>query len=209
MADDVGFIPNQVLMQKSFHFIFSRTLAYAYICTHARVCVCMHETYTRRSWECVRIHMYAYTCSRVSVTFHVQKKFIWSKNKLYFPLTLSSSQFSPYRALNQPWDLEFLHRWGTGARVACTRMHVYVYICLKHVHTNLKHVCTYTWMRTHALGFPWPFISKNKSLFGPKISYIFHKHFPQVNFHLIRPKTTLGFRILISLENRDPSRKGV
>ena len=65
-------------------------------------------------------------------------------------------------------------------------MHVYVYTCMKHAHEDLENACAYACMRMHALGFLWPFISK-KSLFGPKISYIFHKHFPQVNFHLIRP----------------------
>ena len=65
----------------------------------------------------------------------------------------------------------------------------------------MKHACAYVCMRTHALRFLWPFFSKN-SLFDPKISYIFHKHFPQVNFHLIRPSTNLGYRILTSFGNK-------
>ena len=65
----------------------------------------------------------------------------------------------------------------------------------------MKHACAYVCMHTHALRFLWPFFSKN-SLFDPKISYIFHKHFPEVNFHLIRPSTNLGFRILTSFGNK-------
>ena len=68
--------------------------------------------------------------------------------------------------------------------LGCTHMYVYVYACMKHVHVELEHACAYACMCMHALKFPWYLFSKN-SLFGPKISYIFHKHFPQVNFHLI------------------------
>ena len=60
--------------------------------------------------------------------------------------------------------------------LAYTRMHMYMYACMKHAHADLKHACAYACMRTHALGFPWSLFLKN-SLFGPKISYIFYKHF--------------------------------
>ena len=65
-------------------------------------------------------------------------------------------------------------------------MHVYAYACIKHVHIDLEHVFAYVCMHRHALGFLWHFFSKN-SLFGPKISYVFLKHFSQLNFHLIGP----------------------
>ena len=37
--------------------------------------------------------------------------------------------------------------------LACAHMPVYVYACMKHVHTELEHACAYACMRTHALGF--------------------------------------------------------
>ena len=70
--------------------------------------------------------------------------------------------------------------------LACTHMPVYAYACMKHVQANLEHACTYACMHTHALGFLWPFFSKNIFIL-PKISYIFHKYFLQVSFQLIRP----------------------
>jgi len=58
------------LMQKKpvFHSFWNPSM-----CTHARVCIRIHEACARRSRACMRIHMYAYTCSRVSVTFIFQK----------------------------------------------------------------------------------------------------------------------------------------
>ena len=50
-----------------------------------------------------------------------------------------------------------------------------VYVCI--LELELKHAYAYTCMRAPALRFPWPFFFK-KSLFVPKISYIFHKNFP-------------------------------
>jgi len=41
--------------------------------THTRVCVRMHEACICRAWTCVRIHVYAYACPRVSVVFIFQK----------------------------------------------------------------------------------------------------------------------------------------
>jgi len=65
--------------------------------------------------------------------------------------------------------------------LACASMHVYAHACKEHVYTELEHGYTYACMRMHALGFSRLLFSKN-SLFGPKISYSFHKNFPQVNF---------------------------
>jgi len=56
----------------------------------------------------------------------------------------------------------------------------------------LTHACVCVCMHAHtrvytlAFGFLLPFFSKN-SLFVPKVSYIFYKHFPQINFLLIGP----------------------
>ena len=86
-------------------------------------------------------------------------------------------------------------------------MPVYAYVCMKHAHAELEHACTYACMRTHALGFPWPYFSKN-SLFDSWKSYIFWKHFPQVNLNLMGLKTTLGFRTLTSLRKGGSSHKG-
>ena len=61
--------------------------------------------------------------------------------------------------------------------LACACMHVYAYAYMKHAHAELEHACAFACMHTHALGFSWSLFSKN-SLFGQKISYIFHKHFP-------------------------------
>ena len=70
--------------------------------------------------------------------------------------------------------------------LTCAHMPMYAYACTKHAHAGLEHACTYACMYTHALRFSWPFFSKN-SLFSSWKSYIFRKHFPQVNFNLIRP----------------------
>ena len=88
--------------------------------------------------------------------------------------------------------------------LACACIHMYEYACMKHAYAKLEHACAYMCMRTHVLGFPWSHFFKN-SLFNQKISYIFHKYFLQVNFHLIG---TLGFRVLTSLGNEGPSHKG-
>ena len=48
-SDDMGFVPNQILMQKTFPFIVSGTLA------------------------CVRMHVYMYACPRVFVAFIFQR----------------------------------------------------------------------------------------------------------------------------------------
>ena len=70
--------------------------------------------------------------------------------------------------------------------LACACIHMYEYACMKHAYAKLEHACAYMCMRTHVLGFPWSHFFKN-SLFNQKISYIFHKYFLQVNFHLIGP----------------------
>ena len=60
--------------------------------------------------------------------------------------------------------------------------------CMRtHAQVELEHACVYACIHTHALGFLWPFFSQKKSFILPKLSYIFHKEFPQVKFHLIRP----------------------
>ena len=66
----------------------------------------------------VRTHTQVCVCTlRVSCGLSFQKISYSSKNKLYFPRTLSSSQFSSDLALNQLWALEYYHHWGTGAQV--------------------------------------------------------------------------------------------
>ena len=65
--------------------------------------------------------------------------------------------------------------------LACAHMPVYVYVCMKHAHAGLEHACVYACMRMHALGFLWPFFSKN-SLFSSQTSYIFLKRFSSSQF---------------------------
>ena len=68
--------------------------------------------------------------------------------------------FIPNQILNAK-NLSFI----VSGTLACTRMLVYAYVCMKHALASLEHACTYMCMHTHALGFLWPFFSKN-SLFG-------------------------------------------
>jgi len=45
--------------------------------------------------------------------------------------------------------------------LACVRMPVYVYACIKLAYTGLEHAYAYASLHMHALGFPWPLFSKN------------------------------------------------
>ena len=45
--------------------------------------------------------------------------------------------------------------------LACLRMPVYVYACMKLGYVSLEHAYTYMCLRRHALGFTWPLFSKN------------------------------------------------
>ena len=66
--------------------------------------------------------------------------------------------------------------------------HMHACPCMRtHTQAELEHACVYACIHTHALGFLWPFFSQKKTFILPKLSYIFHKEFPQVKFHLIRP----------------------
>ena len=57
-------------------------------------------------------------------------------------------------------------------------MHAPVCVCMLEVCVpKLENACADVCMRMHALGSMWSFFFKN-SLSSPKISYIFHKHFP-------------------------------
>ena len=87
------------------------------------------------------------------------------------------------------------------------RMPVYAYAYMKHVHAELEHACAYACIRTHTLGFLW-FLFSKKSLFSPKKSYIFPKHFLKSISIRLGPKPTLGFRIPTLLGNGGSSCKG-
>ena len=67
------------------------------------------------------------------------------------------------------------------------RMPVYACTCYKHAYAWLKCVYAYMCMHAHTIGFPVAFLFQKKSFILPEISYIFHKYFPQVNFHEIGP----------------------
>ena len=91
--------------------------------------------------------------------------------------------------------------------LACARMPVHAYACIKHVHAGLENTCAYACMRTHVLGFLWPFFSKN-SLFSSYKSYIFSENTFLKSISIwLSPKPTLGFKILTSLGNGSLSRK--
>ena len=45
--------------------------------------------------------------------------------------------------------------------LACVHMPMYAYACIKLAYTGLGHAYAYTYLRTHALGFLWPLVSKN------------------------------------------------
>ena len=91
--------------------------------------------------------------------------------------------------------------------LVCARMPVHAYSCIKHVHAGLEHICTYTCMRTYALGFLWPFFSKN-SIFVSYKSYIFFENTFLKSISIwLSPKQTLGVKILTSLGNGSPSGK--
>ena len=68
---------------------------------------------------------------------------------------LNNVGFNPNQFLN----IENLHF------LAYAHMPVYVNAYIKHANGGLEHVCAYVCMRTHALGFSWPFLPKN-SLFS-------------------------------------------
>jgi len=62
---------------------------------------------------------------------------------------------------NQVLNTENLH-FIISRTLACAHMPVYVNAYIKHANGGLEHVCAYVCMRTHALGFSWPFLPKNR-----------------------------------------------
>ena len=46
--------------------------------------------------------------------------------------------------------------------LTCTCMPLYAYACIKQVHVDFEHMCAYTHIRTHVLGFLRPYFSKNR-----------------------------------------------
>jgi len=114
LLDDVGFIPNLThnAEKLAFHSFWNPSM-------HAQARVCMHMYRT-----CVRYFKDAYTYAHIRVhTLEFSMVFIFkiihfnSKKSYIFPKALSSSQFQSNQILNQPWVLEFQHRWGTKVRV--------------------------------------------------------------------------------------------
>ena len=114
LPNNVGFVPNHVLMQTNLSFIISGTLTCIQMLVY--VYACMKHAHTGLEHAC------AYACMRThslgsSWSFVFKNSFIWFIKEFYFPKILSSSQFQSDWALNQPWTLEFLHHWRMGARV--------------------------------------------------------------------------------------------
>ena len=64
--------------------------------------------------------------------------------------------FVPNQALNAE-NLSFI----ISRTLACIHMPMYAYACMKHTHAEFEHACAYVCMHMHALGFLWPFFSKN------------------------------------------------
>ena len=53
---------------------------------------------------------------------------------------------------NQALNVEKLY-FIVSRTLACARMPVYAYACMKHAHAGLEHACAYTCIHTDALGF--------------------------------------------------------
>ena len=75
---------------------------------------------------------------------------------------------------NQVFNVENLS-FLVSKTLTCVLVPMYAYACMKYVHTELEHACTYACTRTHALGFSWSLFKKRKKKKEKKKAYLVRK----------------------------------